>query len=222
MREKDGEAPSAIRALLPNPQEFAGTREEVERVKAGDARAAERLLARYTPALRCLVAGRATDVRDEALRAKLDRELLLARASELAWKGFGGFEYHGPGSLFCWLRTLVENCVRDEIEHWTAAKRDVRREIPIDPHARDTSAHSPLRDRHSGPATSVERREREERVAQAIADLPERRREIVVMRNFLGAEWVEVFEVVGGESAEAVRKEHTRCLVLLGPKLRNL
>ena len=57
-------------------------------------------------------------------------------------------------------------------------------------------------------------------VADCVASLPDRYREVIAMRDYVGAEWEEVAKETGHSSANAARMTHNRARMALGKMLR--
>ena len=96
------------------------------------------------------------------------------------------------------LRAAFLHNLRDAIRFWTAGKRDARREVA--PAVGDSSAADPLATLASltTPSVIVARREVEERLTSALADLPDDQRSAVLLHHLL--------ELPVSETAKALDK----------------
>jgi RNA polymerase sigma-70 factor (ECF subfamily) len=141
--------------------------------QGGDARAAARLVDRYTDALGAVAytilgnAGLAEEAVQEAF-SRAARE--IGRLAE-------------PGKIGPWLVSIVRHAALDTIR-----KRGHRREDPLDSHdARDT------RD----PAALAQRGELAEQIRRAVAALPDHQRDIFAMKYVAGMSYAQVAQAAG-------------------------
>jgi len=180
------------------PDPLDSTAALLDRVRAGDGVARERLFARVLPALhrwahRRLPAG-ARDLTDTADVVQVTVSRALARIEH--------FEHRGEGAFLGYLRAILLNVIRDE--HRRAGRRpgvDPLDETLVDP------APS-LLDR------TVER-EALERYERALARLPEDAREAVLMRIEFDYSHAQIAEALGKPSADAARVFVARALAEL-------
>lgn len=113
-----------------------------------------------------------------------------------------------------WLRTVTANLCRD---HWRSfGARVSRQSVSV-----DAEKAPPLAHRGPTPEAETLAGERAERVQEAIGELPEEMREIVVLRDYEGLSHDEIAEIVGA-SAAAVRKRYSRALSRLGEMLQDV
>src|SRR5438105_2858446 len=102
-------APTAANLAANHPLE--STRELVDRVRAGDLAARDRLIARYLPILTRWAHGRLPHAsRDLSETADLVQSTMLR-----AFQRLPTFEVEGPGAFFAFLRQVMTNILRDEI-----------------------------------------------------------------------------------------------------------
>jgi RNA polymerase sigma-70 factor (ECF subfamily) len=192
------------------------TVELVRRAQHGDAAAREALFARYGGRVLAIVRAR-LGVR---LRGNLESGDILQEALLEALRGLERFEMREESSLIRWLAQLVEHRITARASYHAASKRDAP-VVPLEGEpsagvslASELSAHQP------GPATELVAREATDSVQSALAELPERQRELVLLRDYAGASWEEVARAVSAPSAAAARMLHARALVRLGALLR--
>ncbi len=189
-----------LRAIKP-PMETASadsTQQLLHRIRAGDGAARERLLARYLPMLRRWAHGRLpAHARDLGDTDDLVQATVLRALGPLE-----RFEYEGSGCFLGYLRHLLLNVLRNEIRR--SGARGSRTDIP-DALA-DEAGESPLE-------TAIGR-ERVQRYEAALAALPQRSQELVVMRIEFGLDYQEIADETG-MSRDAIRMAIKRAVAEL-------
>jgi RNA polymerase sigma-70 factor, ECF subfamily len=179
--------------------------------KAGDRSAVDQLLLRHRGYLHKVAALRL----DQNIRARVDESDIVQEAQLEAARRMPEYLKAPPPIPFrLWLRRLACDAVLMQRRHHAgAARRAVRREVGLP----DQSSLL-LADRLLAPGVSpsqqVSRQELARRVGQAVAELPDIDREILLMRTFEGLPFDEVACVVGIDAATA-RKRHGRALIRL-------
>jgi len=189
------------------------TLELVQRAQSGDPAALADLLARYQERVRALVRRRM----GANLRKDLDSGDMVQEAMVEVLEGFERFEMRDETAFVRWLSTLVENRLRELARFHTAAKRDRGREVRIDgsPSGERAAGVPELSDEDAPtPSEVVSRRELGDRLAEALAQLEARHRDVLVARQ-AGASWDEVAERLGMPSGGAARMLHARARVAL-------
>lgn len=138
----------------------------LDRARAGDESARDRLAARYLPMLRRWAHGRLPP----STRDLTDTDDLVQVTLFRVLKQIGTFEYGGAGSFLAYLRSTLLNLLRNEIRR--VARRGESLELNED--LADGDAVSPLEQAIG--------RERLQRYEAALEALPQRARELVIMR----------------------------------------
>ncbi len=180
------------------PTEVESTLHLIERARAGDQEALDRLFARHAGPLRRWAAGRLPKwARDLADTDDLVQETLLR-----TFKRIEAFEPRGVGALQAYLRQSVLNAIRDEL------RRKGRRpdETDLDGLEADSNL-SPLEQAIGGEAL--------DRYERALARLTEGEREAIIGRLEMGYTYEELAEALGKPTADAARKAAQRALVRL-------
>lgn len=205
----EDEATTSQQLGIPEPRTFADTHATLQRAVAGSQDAFAELWLRYVPGLEVLLCGRMWRGLGPALRPRLmaEAEDILAQVMASAFHKLGSFTYQGPRSFLAWLCRIAENTLANRIAYWTAQGRDARIEVPVEAPGSSTSPGPRLLARGNGPVTAILHDERRQRVARALATLPERLYTILYWRFFSGAPWEEIAELIGAPSADAARME---------------
>jgi RNA polymerase sigma factor (sigma-70 family) len=120
--------------------------------------------------------------------------------------------------LIRWLATLVEHRITARAAALTAAKRADPNESSEGPFPGplldEDVSHTP------SPSATLGARERVEAVQAALAELPERQRELILLRDYAGTAWEEIARELALPSPAAARMMHARALTKLGAHLR--
>ncbi|MDX1944549.1 MAG: sigma-70 family RNA polymerase sigma factor [Pirellulaceae bacterium] len=181
------------------------------RASTGDQSAADHLLGRYRTRLRQMVKCRM----DPRLSPRFDpsdvvQEALLAAAVKLP-------EYcrDRPIGFYPWLRRLTWERLTDlQRKHLKAKRRTVVREEPLQEELPDASVDAlaqSLALSATGPLGAAIREERLARIRQALGDLDEEQREVLLLRYLEGLRMNDIAEVLETTVA-AVKMRHLRAL----------
>jgi RNA polymerase sigma-70 factor, ECF subfamily len=181
--------------------------------------AIDRLLEMYRNYLR-LLAGIGIDV---SLRGKADPSDLVQETVMKAYQHFDRFRGQTEGELVSWLRQILARNLLDlQRRYRIGAGRQVEREQSLEDML-DTSAHAlgQLADRSGpSPSQSAQRRETSVLLADALAQLSDDHRQVLVLRTIRELDWQAVARTMG-RSPGAVRQLWTRALKQLRPLIEN-
>ena len=192
-RNKTGESRSGVESTL----------YLIQRAKAGDRVALDRLFARYARPLQRWTSGRLPKwARDIADTDDLVQETLLQ-----TFKRIGDFEPRRVGALQAYLRQAVLNRIREEL------RRKGRRPDATD--LDDIQVDSDL-----SPLEQAIGREAVDRYEEALARLKAEEREAIIARVEMGYTYEELAEALGKPTPDAARKAAQRALVRLAEELR--
>ncbi|MEO1618254.1 MAG: sigma-70 family RNA polymerase sigma factor [Planctomycetota bacterium] len=161
---------------------------------AGDLSSLEKLLEKYNGYLTVLSRARC----DSRLRSRIGAGDLVQETLMEAFRDFGSFSGTTTAEFTGWLRQiLIHNIGREVERNLDAAKRDVRRERPLQV-SQDSVQDSEhrlsaiLADSHRGPATEAELQDDLVQLAAAIERLPMDYREVILLRHIEGLQFAEV------------------------------
>jgi RNA polymerase sigma-70 factor, ECF subfamily len=175
----------------------------IDRARAGDEAALERLFARHLKPLQRWASGRLPRwARDLADTDDLVQETLLQ-----TFKRIEAFEPRHVGGLQAYLRQAVLNRIRDEL------RRKARR-------PEQTGVENVELDCAQSPLEEAIGREAVERYELALERLKPEEREAVIARVEVGYTYQELAEVLGKPTADAARKAAQRALVRLAEEMK--
>ena len=186
------------------------TQDLLLRAHAGEHRALEELLAGYRSYLRQFVALRL----DPKLRPRVDPSDVLQEAQMEAARRLKSYLEGPPMPFRLWLRQIaLDRILNLHRRHVTTARRAVGREQPLPEQSSRVLAEQLLA-AGSTPSQRLGRRELARRLHQALAQISEGDREILLLRNFEGLSNQEVGLLLGIEAAAASQR-HGRALLRL-------
>jgi RNA polymerase sigma-70 factor (ECF subfamily) len=211
---------SSSTASEPPLPDLAGSLELLQRFQDGDAHALQRLLERYRPRLLRIVRIR-MGVRLERFEGPEDivQDTLIVAARKL-----GELQPRDHSSILRWLAQVAQNQIRDRLDYYGAQRRAppgggsphrLRGAGGGSSSGVDVSADGP------SPSDEVRRKEAQALVDDAVARLePEAFRQVILERDYLGADWEQVRAALGRSTVEAAQELHRRARIKLRTLLR--
>jgi RNA polymerase sigma factor (sigma-70 family) len=174
----------------------------LERFRAGDTGALNRLFERYVPRLRRWAGGRLPSW----ARGIADTQDLVQEAAIQTFRNMEGFEYRGEGAFQAYLRQAVMNRIRDEV------RRSMR-----SPAATDVSTG--LIDAAPSPLDLAVGAELLDAYEAALDRLTASEREAIIGRIELGLTYPELASAMGKPGPDAARMAVVRALVRLAEEM---
>ncbi len=178
--------------------------ELLERARAGDSDALDRLLERYLPRLRRWASGRLP----RRARDLSDTDDLVQDTVVKTLRHIDGFQPQREGALQAYLRQAIMNRIRDEF-------RRAKRRSP--PEELADEVPSPL----ASPLDEAIGKEATERYEAALAELRDEEREAIVARLELQCSYDEMAVMLGKPSPNAARVAVRRAVMRLALKMNN-
>jgi RNA polymerase sigma-70 factor (ECF subfamily) len=192
------------------PSNSAEARGLLEQLLAGNRQAFGPLFAHYRTYLRDVVELRL----DQHLRSRVDASDVVQEAQLDALGRLDDYLERRPMPFPLWLRkTAHERLLKIRRQHVETARRDMAREIPL-PDRSSLQLAQQLLAGGSTPSQKVARHELACRVRQAVAELPDDDREVLLMRSTEGLSYDDVGRILEIEPTTA-RKRHGRALMRL-------
>jgi RNA polymerase sigma-70 factor (ECF subfamily) len=186
----------------PQTPDAAVTEGLLRRIEAGDRQAFEELFARHRSYL-CQVVGLRLDPR---LRRRVDPSDVVQDAQMEAFRRLDDFLQRRPMSFRLWLRkTACERLLMAQRRHLQAAQRTVCREVGLPDHS-SLQLLGQFQAGESTPSQQLNRAEQARRVREAVSQLSEADREVLVLRNLEGLSNQETAEVLQIEPATASQR----------------
>lgn len=195
----------------------ADTEQLLDRVAGGDAAATGPLLQRHRDRLKRMVSVRA----DPRLAARVDPSDVVQEALAEAATQLAEYARRRPLPFYPWLRGIAQTRLAALYRrHVQARRRSVEREEQMVglPDRSALALADRLFARASSPSARLHREETRTRVREALAALPERDREVLVLRHLEDLSAREAGEVLGLTEG-AVRVRHMRALHRLRERL---
>jgi RNA polymerase sigma-70 factor (ECF subfamily) len=185
----------------------------LDRARGGDAEALGRLLDLYRQYLSLLARMQVS----RRLQGKIDASDLVQEAFLDAHRHFRQFRGTNENQLLQWLRQILAAKLADHWRRYLGAKRrDVRQEQALAAELDRSSAQlgAALAASISSPSQQASRREQAVLLADALGELPEHYREVLVLRHLEGLTFPQVADRMG-RTLDSVEKLWLRALARL-------
>ena len=151
---------------------------------------------------------------DARLRARVGLSDVVQETEMEAYRRIDDYLERRPMPFHLWLRkTALERILMLRRRHLRAAARAVDRELPLADHSSIQLARN-LEGQIDSPSETLNSQELAERVRQAITQLSDSDREIILMRTYEGLGYDEIGVILEIEPA-AARKRNGRALIRL-------
>jgi RNA polymerase sigma-70 factor (ECF subfamily) len=176
----------------------------LRKAKAGSPDALEALYAQVAGKLLSLIRFRM----GRSLRARLESRDILQATFLKSFEHLSQLEQADGASFMAWLVRIAENEIRDQADRLVRQRRDARVEVPLDAGADDVAA------RVRSTLSRVILTEESERLEQALEELSEAYREIILLRAFEELSFGEIAARLG-KSEDACRMQFARAMTAL-------
>lgn len=200
----------------PRPDRDQDALDLARRAQGGDELALNQLFARYQEPLRRIVRIRmGSHLRCQGGLESMD---MVQRTFAKAHAKLNDIEIRDPRSILNWLARIAERQIHDANDYISAEKRDWRRTSSLEgngsvgqaiagsyqPEAKDTL-----------PDDRALRNELQATIDEAVQELKEEHREVILLRDYSGLDWVEVAEQLGRQNVHAAQELHRRARIRL-------
>jgi RNA polymerase sigma-70 factor (ECF subfamily) len=188
--------------MTSSPDDSATTRRLLSQARAGDPAARDELFTRHRGYLQRVVELRL----DGRLRARLDPSDVVQEAQLEANRRLDGYLGQPALPFRLWLRQITyDRLLMLRRHHLQAARRTVEREVAL-PERSSMLLGRQLLTGAPTPSEQLSRSELARRVRQALGQLSETDREVVLMRNFEGLTNQEIARALGLQPATASQR----------------
>jgi RNA polymerase sigma-70 factor, ECF subfamily len=178
------------------------TQRLLDRVRAGKPEATDQLLDRHRPYLHRLMELRL----DPKIRARVDPSDVVQEAQLEASRRLDDYVQQPMMPFRLWLRQIAyDRLLMLRRHHARAARRAVQRDVPL-PDRSSLMLAQQLLAAGSTPSQHLLKREFVQRVREAVSQLPEGDREVLVLRNLEGLSNQEAAQVLQMDPATASRR----------------
>lgn len=162
----------------------------VRQAKSGDAESYNKLFERYLPQVLQMV----RLALGPKLRQKLQSMDIVQDVMCRAIKAFEQFDVRHEKAFRYWIRKLVQNEIKSQIEHHSATKRNLDNESPIheNPALENLAAQSIWQ-----PSKQLAIKEDMTVLQSALDQLEPDEREIIIMRKYEELSFMEIAEILG-------------------------
>lgn len=192
------------------------TGELIARARSGDPAATDALFAHYSERIRRIVRVRL----GPALRSWTESGDVVQETCLAALRDLPRAEVGNEFELLDWLAGIATNRVRELSDYLRAQKREVARQRPLD------ADHPLAAASRSSPSEHAFRAEVRAILDDALAELPADYREVVLLRDYLGASWPEIARDLSTPTVHAAQQLHQRAWLKLrrraAPRLAEL
>jgi RNA polymerase sigma-70 factor (ECF subfamily) len=179
------------------------TQRLLERIRAGETDAFNRLFARYRSYLRQIVSMQM----DPILHARIDASDVVQETQLEAARRMSDFLEREPMPFGVWLRKMAhERLLNVRRRHLGAKRRAARREVPL-PDRTSLQIAGQLPGRGTTPSQQLGRRELARHVRRAVAQLPLPDRQILLMRYFEGLSYEDVGYILEVDPVTAMKRQ---------------
>jgi len=178
-----------------------------------DPEAFSRLFARFAPRLRLLVEARL----GRHLRRRIAADDILQVTFLEAFRTLDRFEDRGPGSFYRWLGYLAKQRVIDAARHHGAAYQDMRRDLTAEGGEGERGALlRQLAASVSTPSGRAEVTELRTRIAEALHELPDVHRNVLIQHDLEKRTYEEIGRDLGKSKAWVCGKRAEALALLKG------
>src|SRR5947209_4013660 len=136
---------------------------------------------------------------DSRLRGKLDPADIVQQTLLRAYAALPEVRDRSPEVLASWLRKILARTLADTVKHYHRDRRDVNleRSLQADLDRSSTSLAGWLAADQTSPSLAAQRNEELLRLANALADLPEPQREVVICKHCRGQTLQQIADQLG-------------------------
>jgi RNA polymerase sigma-70 factor (ECF subfamily) len=190
----------------------------IDRASRGDAAAVDVLLTRNLAGLEAYVRLRA----GRMIRSRESASDLVQSVCREVLEHMDRYQYRGEAQFRQWLYTTAMRKISNRADYYQAEKRDFRKETPLAPDRDSRTSPDPALlaayRNVASPSRHLAAREELERVERAFGELPEDKREVILLAKIVGLSREQIAAQIG-RTEPAVRSLLSRALAELAERL---
>ncbi|MEM8711624.1 MAG: sigma-70 family RNA polymerase sigma factor [Planctomycetota bacterium] len=195
----------------------AGVLPMARRAQEGDVEALNQLFAHFQEPLRRIVRLRlGTRLRQASQMDSMD---FVQNTFAKAHTKIADFELRHESGIIAWLAKIAERQISDANTHANASKRDHSRLSRLDDLLGFQDQSFDPESDETLPEGKVWREELNVIVDECVEDLREEYREVILLRDYAGADWVTIADEIGAPTVGAAQTKHVRARAALSVKL---
>jgi RNA polymerase sigma-70 factor (ECF subfamily) len=136
---------------------------------------------------------------DRRLRGKLDPSDVVQQTLARAYPALAELRQREPAVLAAWLRKILARTLADAVKHYERDRRDINleRSLEVDLDRSASGFAAWLAADQTSPSGRLERNEELMRLVEALAELPETIREVVVLKHCQGLTLQQIADRIG-------------------------
>lgn len=204
---------------LPELPDFGVSMDLLYRAQHGDNDALNDLLARYQERLHRIVRIQL----GSRLRRRYESMDFVQEAFRAALPKLAELKPRNNATLLQWLALIALNRIRDADDRESGGKRNMDLEVEIDADDSPGGHRERLEAGGSLPEAKALKREVRKMLDEAISRLPDAQRRVVLLRDYIGADWSDIALELKRPTVHAARQLHQHAWIKLrrelGPKL---
>lgn len=195
----------------------------VMRHQQGDPEALDRLLDRYQDRIRRIVRIKL----GRSLRNHLESADIAQEANLVAMNKMADLKLQDHASIIQWLSKIVLNKIRDANDYFHAQKRNIDRVVNVDIGSRiGQGVSAPAANSAASPVEQAGQSELRGILDEAMIQLPDELREVILLRDYYAADWGYVSRETGIRDVAEVQKLHRRAWIslrrIVGPRMKDM
>jgi len=191
-------------------KELEKTIDLIRKAQNGDKKSLDLLFERYYDRVKRIVKLRLT----EGIRNKVETFDIVQEVFYKVLKSFKDFsQFKTESSFLHWLSKIVENTIKDEIDYFTAEKRNFKKEFPLEYPQNDAEniQYQTFPGNDPTPSKVLEHEEEMKLIESAILNLSNLEKEVIIMHYYEGLSFKEISEKLN-KTYDAIRMMHNRAL----------
>lgn len=200
----------------PRPERDEDALALARRAQDGDEQALNSLFERYQEPLRRIVRIRmGGHLRRQGGFESMD---MVQRTFAKAHAKLSSVELRDPRSILNWLARIAERQIHDANDYISAEKRDWRRTAPLQGSSSGTAESTPGFQPEATdtlPEQRALRNELQATIDEAMLELKDEHREVILLRDYSGLEWLDIAEQLEKDNVHAAQELHRRARIRL-------